>query len=65
MVKEDEEKLGPIATMWWNELLDKKDLGPPTCDDCISLLEKWQSIRPHQDQDSFEADKLAKQAAVI
>lgn len=65
MVKEDEEKLGPVATRWWKELLDKKEPGPTTCGECIELLNKWQSIHPHQDQNSFEADKLAKQAAVI
>ena len=58
MVKEDEQKLGPVAVDWWYRLLAAKEL-VPDCHICKELLDKWQSIHPHQDQEKEDA-KLRK-----
>ena len=63
MVKEDEEKLGPLAVAWWNKLLDEKDF-KPVCEKCHELMAKWQGIHPHQDQENVNDIKRDKRNAV-
>ena len=63
MVKEDEEKLGPLAVEWWNKLLDEKDV-KPVSEKCNELMAKWQGIHPHQDQKNVNDIKRDKRNAV-
>ena len=63
MVKEDEAKLGEFAVAWWEELLDSKSLRSD-CETCIELTQKWQSVRPHQDQDDHDAQVTLKRQHV-
>ena len=62
-MKEDEEKLGPLAVAWWNKLLDEKDF-KPVCEKCHELMAKWQGIHPHQDQENVNDIKRDKRNAV-
>ena len=64
MVKEDESKLGEFAVAWWERLLDSKSLRSD-CEKCTELTLKWQSVRPHQDQDDHDVQVTLKRQHVI
>lgn len=67
MVAHEQERLGPVAVSWWNELLARKrEASKYGCPTCSQLMDAYLAVKPHRgdQEDEYKQDRSSKNAAV-